>query len=110
MRKLCFWRLFFVLIVVVIFVGGSLIVFSPWQEKINDISPPPSPQEPTLSLPLLPPSPQVMSDAQKSAAIEQAGHDAFTAALASGQDEDIARNAAERARIQARDIFYPTQP
>jgi len=60
-----------------------------------------------ITLPDLRRNAATMSDEEKQAAIEQVAQDAATAAIASGQGEIIANEAAREARQYARRIFYP---
>jgi len=121
MRKIRFYRLFFILIVAVIFVAAFLVILfqqgqvdAPPQQQSLPSSPQPIPssrqQELGLELPQLPLTPQTMTNEQKEAAIETAAQDAYTSALATGQSEERARQAGDQIRHQARRAFYPSQP
>jgi len=108
MKRIRFKRVVLILIVAIALVGAMLFVLSWWGQEDARLQSLPPLEPPALQLPSLPLTPQTMTDAQKQAAVEQAGEDARLAALAAGQSEGQAQAAAEQARIQARNIFYPT--
>jgi len=110
LRKIRFYQLFIVLMLAILIVGVVLFALSWMRQDEDKVIGSLPPQGTILELPQLPLTPQTMTPAERQAAIDEAVFDARGAALASGQTEEQAQEAANRARAAALKIFSANKP